>query len=264
MFGATLGFGRVESVNKGAIMKRLMFTLTATAWITAGCGQGFQGNCQSGSCGSSASGGGSANSVESQQAWEGLTMEGNLSGGGYEKLPVVRLDKENEELIVRLPMQFNPFLGLPTGIINVPQLPGVKLSSEILPDGSMAMLVHIPLEKLMRKIDFLPAGKLPNGDPLPAIPSGELPTVGVTLNASNGIKAALYLDRRVVALFVNTKFDPRLAVTFPIRNKDKSRVLGYFSTIPAKPSVADGGFFISVIVPDDISKIIDDHLPGTL
>jgi hypothetical protein len=193
-------------------------------------------------------------------AWKELQVDGNVSGGSFDKTSVVAIDKNSNELIVRLPMMANPFLDGMTLSAPVPQIPGASLGLESLPQGGSALALRVPLAYILRGVQFLPPSRLPNGDPLPAIPSGELPSTAVQLNSSKNIKATIYLAPTVIGVFVNTPFDPFIRLTFPVRNAARTRTWGYFSSIPAKAPNHDGGFFVSIALPDDIARVIDDHL----
>ncbi|MES2854831.1 MAG: hypothetical protein V4692_03155, partial [Bdellovibrionota bacterium] len=126
-------------------------------------------------------------------------------------------------------------------------------------DGSSALALRIPLEKYLHGIEFLPAKRLPNGDPLPAIPDGELPSLAVKISRWADIKATIYLAPQVVGIYVNSPIDPRISITLPIRNAARTRTWGYLSSVPKKGDF-DGGFFLSFAMPDAIARMIDDLL----
>lgn len=193
-------------------------------------------------------------------SWESLKLNGSLDSGRFSGRQVISLDKEAKELIVTMPMPANPdidFLGPIEIAIN--KVPGMKVRIEPLFGGGSNVMLRIPLNSLIKGIDFPPSAKLPNGDPLPAVASGHMPALAVQLPNIKGYDLTVYLDVGAVAFFVPTKFDPMFSITAWIRNEDRTRTLGSFTTIPAKQS-HDGGFFISVQLPDDLARAIDDLL----
>lgn len=253
----------------------LPITLLTTP-LLSGCGEGFKAgettaSCASASCTNSNNSNGSNGAGDSNNTgaggsssgtpdWQTLKVEGSVSGGRFGKTRVVDIDKAKKELIVRLPMLASPFLDLSIAPIPLPRIPGAQLSLEPLPDEASALVLRIPLSVVLHGVDFLSPSRLPNGDPLPAIPGGELPALAVQLTKVKDIRATIYLAKTLVGIYVNTPIDPFVQATLPIRNEARTRILGYFSTIPAKPKAADGGFFISVALPEDLVRIIDDNL----
>lgn len=190
-----------------------------------------------------------------QPGWESVNIDGSINGGRFDRTKVVEVDKAAKMLVLRMPFIAGIQIGVqvPTPI---PELPGATIGIEPSADGSSSLVLRIPLDKVLRGVDFLPKGRLPNGDALPAIPEGELPTLGLSFNQRD-VKGALYLSPTVVGLFINTKFDPFIRLTLPIRDQARTRTFGYFTSIPAKPGF-DGGFFLSFALPDDLARAIDD------
>lgn len=244
-------------------MKTQITLLVATALLASGCGQGFSpaagllSNSNS-SLGNDGSGSVPAPPVsDSDSAFKSYPSDGAISGGTYDQQQVITIDKEKKELVIYLPMIQIPILDSFVSNSPIPQIPGAVIGSEKLPDGSSAVALRIPLSKLLNGVESLPASRLPNGDPLPAIPDGELPSIAVQLSKRGNAKASIYLAPSVVGIFVNTSFDPRFPITLPIRNQARTKTWGYFSTVPAKGTY-QGGFFLSFALPDDLARILDD------
>jgi hypothetical protein len=242
----------------------LALSLITVGALTA-CGPNFQSasklSCTT-NCGPSSSGDSISPVPEpnNDEAWRQMKVDGTVTGGRFDKARTIELDKANKQLVIRLPMLANPYID--GTLINGPirQLPGASLSLEPLPQGGSALVLRIPLEHVLKGAALSSPSKLPNGDPLPGVPDGELPSLGIQLNNIKNIKATIYLGPTLVGLHVNTPFDPFIATRWPIRNADATRTWGYFFTLPAKPSVADGGFFLTFALPDDLARIIDNHL----
>jgi hypothetical protein len=223
------------------------------AVLLSSCAPGFKANSiggldNNGSSGTPANG------------WDKVDVQGDVvdNSGTYDKTSAISLDKEHKEIVVTMPIPLNPLIDSQLNVA-IPEIEGAKLSVETQADGSKALTLRIPLEKYLRGIEFLPPTALPNGDPLPAIPDGELPSIAVKISRWADIKATIYLAPQVVGVFVESPIDPRIGLTFPIRNAARTQTWGYLSTIPAKTDYV-GGFFLSFQMPDAIARMIDDLL----
>lgn len=236
----------------------MMFVATALTACAPGfeAGQALDPNkvLDNGGTGTGGTGGGGGSAAN----WDAISMDGAINGGRFDKTKAVEIDKIAKMLVLRLPFIAGIQIGAQIPIA-ITEIPGATVGIEPNSDGSSSLVLRIPLAKVLHGVDTLPSGRLPNGDALPAIPEGELPSVGLSFNRSGTLKGALYLSPTVVGIFVATKFDPYIGLTLPIRNEARTRTWGYFSSIPAKPGY-DGGFFLSVALPDDLARAIDDLL----
>lgn len=252
------------SLNKDKTRMCLATASVLFMSLVTGCGASMkpveQSSTQS-SNGSSGTGGGGT--VVSNPAWQQLNMTGSLNGtvGGnqYANTKALSLDKVNKELIVTLPLALNPYLVGITADVPITQLPGAHV--EIQPNnmGGASLIAHIPMKYVVKGVDFVAPSTLPNGDPLPTIVSGELPAMAVQLPNYKNLKLYLYMDVGNIGIFVNTPFNPLVKLGLPLRSDDGKTTWGYLTSIPAK-NTSDGGFFLSVLIPDDIARIIDDNL----
>ncbi len=191
--------------------------------------------------------------------WESLKLDGTLDSGTFAGRKVLSLDPYTKELVITMPMLANPDLDFLDSIeLPVGKVPGMTIRIEHSFMGSN-VVIRVPLTALIRGIDFPPPARLPNGDPLPAVASGHMPAMAIQFPMLKGYDMTLYLDVGAIALFVPTKFDPMIKITAWIRNEDKTRTWGSLTTIPAKGNY-NGGFFISIRLPDDIARAIDDLL----
>lgn len=190
---------------------------------------------------------------------DSLNMKGRISGGSYDQSLAIDLDKKKGEVLVYIPM--TGLAGLEITELEVSTAKGIKVGLARTPDGTQALAVRIPAKYILKGISTFPAGRLPNGDALPQIAGGELPTTALTLTRNGEARMHLYLGVETLGIFVETKFDPYIRLTLPIKNEAGTRTLGYFSLIPEKISYR-GGFFISVQLPRDISRILDNHFGG--
>lgn len=248
-----------------------VFALAVSTLVLSACGGGFQSaslpNQQlqrsSGSSsvpGASGPTGGRTPTSDQLAAWEKLQVDGAISGSKFNKTPVLGLDKTTKELMLRLPMLANAQLDGMSLSLPVDSIPGARMGLEPMPEGGSALVLRLPLLHVLRGVRLSDPARLPNGDALPSIPSGELPSTAIDITKDRKVRATVYMAPAVLALFINTPFDPYLAITLPVRSADRTRTWGYFSTIPAKKGLADGGFFISVALPSDVARAIDDML----
>lgn len=230
-----------------SLNKKLLVSATVILFAT-GCGGAK-------SFDSGSDGNGSFSSPEFQN----LKMDGAVKEGKYEDRKLVSLDKENRMLVVQLPTLALPaMVGNLGQAITVPQLPGTTVTLELAEDGNLTLVARIPLSQVMQGASFIPAQKLPNGDALPAVPDGELPGLAIDLNNQGSVKGYLYLGKATVGAFVTTQFNPMVAMQLPIYQSNGS-VVGYLTTVPEKNS-SPGGIFMSVKLPADIARVIDNAL----
>jgi hypothetical protein len=250
--------------------------MAATVWMLAvtallsGCGSGFSTSSSiapCSTCGNSAAGGGGTGGGGSTPVAPKVNAKdyaGTLNGGGFTNTSVISIDIPKSEIVFRLPLLQNPFLDGTMLDIPVPQVPGARVGLDTLPDGRVAVVLRMPISTYLNGAKLLPPSKLPNGDAIPGVPDGELPSVAIDLNTLLKIKATLYLAPTVVGIYVNSPFDPFIRLTFPIRN-DSNAILGYFSVVPAKvDSISgvsyQGGFFASFALPDDLARALNSLL----
>lgn len=247
-------------------MTARILTTVFSALALSACGQGGFHASSLASCGAadcdSNSGQGSGGGIDNDalHSWNQLNFSGAVGAGNYEGLQVVGIDKSKKELLVRMPMLISPISGV-TGEIPVRGVEGARITLETLSNGNPVIVLRLPLTKILKKIAIAEPQKLPNGDDLPGIPGGELPAFAFTVNPTAKMNGTLYLERRTIALFVNTPFNPGLFFTVPVRSANNTQVLGYLAAIPEKNGVErSGGFFLSLILPEDVARTIDNVL----
>lgn len=190
--------------------------------------------------------------------YNALDMKSYVSGGVFDKSLVIDLDKVNQELIVTVPLSLNPFIGQAS--YQPANLPGVQIFTVTNGDGSSSLVARVPFRYICKNpVTFLPPGKLPNGDPLPNFPGGELPTTAIVLNSS-GTKVNMYIGVDGLAFFVESKFSlGPLGFIFPIMSHNPVQTLGYVGWIPPKSSY-QGGMYLAVKLPANISRILDENV----
>lgn len=241
----------------------LLAALTSSLLLTA-CGKsGFEtlsgGNAQQGS--NSSQGGGSTIPT-GPSPYDKLDMDTYVAGGNYDNEQVVALDKANNALLL--------FLPIPGAFISfnaeIPQLKGVKITTILDSQQKARVAVSVPLRLIVKdKVTTLPTSTtLPGGRPLPMMPSGEYPSLGLAIDALSNNKIYLYMGVNAVGIFVESGFFPEyIGITAPIRNKAGTKTLGYFTIVP-KQGTNKGGLFLSFQMPKDLATIIDNHLSGII
>lgn len=186
--------------------------------------------------------------------YQKLQYKGFISGGNNDGSLVIDIDKTANTLMIILPMQMNPYIESVEG--EIPDLPGVKFMTYKDDKGASYFAVSVPLRYVLKGASFLNPARLPNGDALPQVASGELPSLALLVPGKNNVKLHFYIGVNVVGVYVSSPYDPYLPLSFPIRRGVET--IGYFHTIPAK-SGFDGGFFLNTQMPDSVAAIIDDH-----
>lgn len=232
--------------------------------VSTACSPGFEAGKALSSCGQNncatdtPDGGAGGGGTGTSPGWEAVQMDGTINGGRFDQSKVVEIDRATKTLVIKVPFIAGIQLGAEVPVA-IRDIPGATFGIEMNSDGSSALVLRLPLASVLKGIDTLPPSRLPNGDRLPAIPEGELPSIGMTFNRSGSLRGALYLSPSVVGVFVATKFDPFIRLTLPIRDEARTRTFGYFTSVPAKTGF-DGGFFLSIALPDDLARAIDDLL----
>jgi hypothetical protein len=266
-----MSISRSSSTILVHVGRLLMAGLFSTAFFS--CSSSFQpsssspasnassgaGNQPAGGGNDGGGGGGNSSQTSGQlEAWKALDVSASIAGSSFGGTRVLDIDKDTKDLILRLPMF--PISGLDGASLSIPieKIPGAKFSLEPLSRGGSALVLRIPLRAVIRgDVQLSDPQRLPNGDKIPGIASGELPSTAVEILKAKSIVASVYLSKAFVGVFVTTPFDPYVTLSYPL--KSATRTWGTFSTIAAK-SGANGGFFISVQIPSDVARIIDDML----
>jgi hypothetical protein len=246
-------------MNSKKISTLIVFS---AAVAMTGCGKGFSASSNltgSGSNSSTSTGGGG--SIGSAAAFKALTVDGTVSGGSDSSTQVIEIDKVNMQLVARIPIPLGSLSGIGITPVSIREIPGATIGLETTPSGGSALALRVPLSVFLKGVALLPGGRLPNGDPLPAVPDGELPMVAVSLGNLIKTKLTIYLAPSVVGIFVDTgsQFSIPIGFTLPIKNSAHTRTWGYLSSVPANTGF-DGGVFMSLAVPSDIARIIDDAM----
>lgn len=194
-------------------------------------------------------------SGEAPANWEKVEMNGYPSGGNYKGQLVVYIDKVKQSLLMVLPIPALIPMITPVGI---QELEGAYLTSYQDPAGNTLLAVNVPLKYIVREGKFMPNQRLPNGDPLPFIPAGELPGFGIEFPQMSQYQIHLYIGVNVAAVFVEL---PDFGLPFgwisQVKNKTNTRVIGAIGYVPPKNNF-DGGMYMAAQLPADLARVIDE------
>lgn len=178
---------------------------------------------------------------------------------GDSQTKLIGINKVSKSLTLRVPISGSNF---PEMMVEIPQLAGARVVSGNNADGEGYIDLEIPLELLLSYVDLGNPKRLPNGDPLPAIPGGELPAVAVNFPIDN-VRIHIFLGVEVLGIYVEVPFDPYVKLTFPIKTQksdgSQERTVGYLTSVPKKNPYA-GGFFVSLVIPEEIARQLDELL----
>lgn len=240
-------------VNSRVLSLIALATISLT--LTA-CGQSLSGalthNTNSSNSDSSS---GSGNGAKPTDPWTSVDTSGsaeNIFGKqSFTIDPVAGMLKVSFDLPVNI---FGIGVTIP-----IPEIPGASVAIEVnASTGKWMLTFNIPLSKLVHGIGIVGPKTLPNGDDLPGVPGGEPPRLASHVVKSN-VDLYIYGSVKYFALFVPAaKLNKYmlLDLVFPIKNKDKTKILGYFATVTPKRGY-DGGLFISIVFPPELSALLD-------
>jgi hypothetical protein len=171
------------------------------------------------------------------------------------------IDLARGEFLIMLPMP-SGVVFTPSGAFN--KYPDITFTPIFDASGKMKMAVRVPIKYVLKGIQSVPPTRLPNGDPLPAMPAGmgELPSLALSFPTHNNTKMTLYIGLSAVGFFMTLPDKAALPwpinITVPLKNKDKTRTFGYLTYVNTKNG-HQPGLFMSTIVPPEFARILEDH-----
>lgn len=185
-------------------------------------------------------------------------VKSTVSGGFADQVSVLQLDPEKGELLLTIPLGKSINVTISERPINEEKLPGARIYSATGTDGNKYIVVAVPLRYVLRNVTQIPAGKLPNGDPLPNMPAGELPTIALSISNSNNVKVHLFVGTDALGVFVESPFNPFLALDYDILNRSQQKI-GVLALIPAKATY-QGGFFLGIRLRPELARALDSFI----
>ncbi len=191
-------------------------------------------------------------------------VEDSNNQTGFQGALAFDFDKTLGEFIIMIPLPSNSMF---TASGSFDKYPDITYGPLFDASGKMKIAVRVPVKYVLKGVQFSAPTKLPNGDPLPAMPAGigELP--GLALNfpvSSNGNKTQIYLYIGINAIGLyatlpdNATLPIPFNITLPLKNQDKTRTFGYLTYVTAKNGFASG-LFVSMGVPAAFARILEDY-----
>lgn len=206
-------------------------------------------------------------SVETVPTWDSVELQAKSTGGPYSNLTVVYIDKVNQAILLTLPLPV--YVPIFTSL-EIPEIPGAKFVNYTFPNGTKSIAISIPLKYLMKRGQFIGGSTLPNGDPLPYIPEGELPGFALSFPPNPNFRIFLYVGVNAAAAFVEV---PGLDLpSFPLSwlpfgggwntsvkvvNKAAQQEVGYLSYV-GKKGIYPGGIYLAARLPVEVANVIDN------
>jgi hypothetical protein len=225
--------------------------LLASALTVSACGQSLLNDTVTkGLTGNTSSSTGGTGKVD---PWAGVETSASSSNTFGQQSFTIDTNTNMLKLYFELPV--NIFGG--SMQVDIPEIPGAFVAIQTNSSGNWELSFNIPLSYLVKGLTIVGPTTLPNGDALPGVPGGEPPRIAAHI-VKNNLNLYLYGSVKYFALYVPTPgFNPYLDLVFPIKNSDKTKILGYFATVSAKGSF-DGGLFMSIVFPPELQRALDN------
>ncbi len=196
-----------------------------------------------------------------------LDMRSYVADGGFgsadpmtDPNPVTDLDKTGSgQLVIRLPLGVSSIFSVGAGGTHQ-KYKDITFAIEGNLKTGYRLVVKIPLKYILRTEQFETAapGRLPNGDAIPAIPSGELPRLDITVNPNKKEKVYLYLNKNFVGILFESKFDPGFDLKYNLTDQNRLNTLGHFYLMQAKNN-APAAFMVLFPISDEVSTLLDKY-----
>lgn len=203
---------------------------------------------------------------ELAQQISNLDMRSYVTTGSYASTdpltdpnPVTDLDKKEGQLIIRIPLGLASLFSV--GTVGAHQkYKDIVFSVEGDLKTGFRLLVKIPLKYVLRlgQIENAALSRLPNGDPIPHIPTGELPMLNITVNPKKKEKIYLYLSKEYVGLLFESQFDPGINFEYALKDRNELRSVGFFNLMQAKNN-APAALMVSFPIPAKVSTLLDQY-----
>ena len=199
-----------------------------------------------------------------QQQLSQINMKGAAGPGLFSNMTFIQIDAVAQTLDLELPMGSNP-LGLNLSY-PIPQLPGATAGMLQDSSGNWFLGVKIPLSAIAHGISTGSPTALPDGKPLPGVPSGELPSL--ELNIAGQVPIHLYIGVNVAAAFIELpQTDKYMAylnlipfqLSFDIKNSAQAviGVVAPIAPVTTGGTAYSGGVYVATKLPAAVSRIID-------
>lgn len=158
-----------------------------------------------------------------------------------------RLDPSTKEIVFSIPMP-SGLIVESSGVIS--SIPGSRYGTELDSNNNKIFVVRLPAAHIINGLTNLQKGRLPNGKPLPSMPSGlgELPMTDLKVQINKlQMNLRLYVEKKALGVFIELPISKwPVDLSYPIKSKDKSKILGYFNIVAAT-STSKAGIYISLL-----------------
>lgn len=187
-------------------------------------------------------------------------VNGKVDGSPMNGKLMVQVDPANQAIVIYLPLPLN-LINFPVNNIEIPQLPGASIFKVDQADGTTQLGVRVPLKYLLNGAQLAAKNTLPNGDPLPFMPITGNVGLAIPLPGTPGMVLNFYMSANAAAAFIELPqivlpdIWNMISLGFPIKNADKTQVVGYFAFVPNKSTFASG-VYVAGRLPTQIAEII--------
>ena len=166
--------------------------------------------------------------------------------GMNQERQILEFDMQSQILKVSVPF---PTLGVLEISGEVPNNPEIIFYTDQI---NQSLTFEIPLAQYLNLLESNTS--LPDGRPIPGVPGGELPLLGLQL-PNTSLDTTVYLGKDYLAFFIESDFNLPLNLTGNILNGDGSAIVGLLGWVAAKDGYK-GGAFISLRLPRELVAYI--------
>jgi hypothetical protein len=166
--------------------------------------------------------------------------------GMNQERQILSFDMQTQILKVSVPF---PTLGILQVSGEVPNYPEIIFYTDM---NNQSLVFEIPLAEYLNLLQSNTT--LPDGRPIPGVPGGELPLLGLQL-PNTSLNTTVYLGKDYLAFFMESDFNLPLNLTGNILNSDGSAIVGLLGWVAAKDGYK-GGAFVSLRLPRELVAYI--------
>jgi hypothetical protein len=243
----------------------LVYLVVATFTHLTGCSNSGGGGSGGGSSSAPSTGStdqgsntGTNTPIDNSATWSKVEQDSKAlaDGGNYNGKLMIRVDSKREALILTLPLPPTFTVVLPNSSQAVSNdLPGVSVETAFIGEQENWSVV-IPLKYVLGNVGFNSVLALPNGNPLPFLPAGEINGFSLSFPQQPDFRVHVYLAVNAAAAFIETpNWKTDWGVGVYVKNQSKTRVMGYFSIVPNKGTYSSGVYLASRL-PTELAQAI--------
>ena len=166
--------------------------------------------------------------------------------GMNQERQILNFDMQSKILKVSVPF---PTLGILQVSGEVPNHPEIIFYTDM---NNQSLVFEIPLAAYLNLLQA--NDRLPDGRPIPGVPGGELPLLGLQL-PNTSLDTTVYLGKDYLAFFMESDFNLPLNLTGNILNSEGTAIVGLLGWVAAKDGYK-GGAFVSLRLPRELVAYI--------